>query len=228
MQHHKDQGQRLSGPFVTLHHPMGVKTDSFGKCQGTFSWSARDKICEGRYAASMPTLAPLIDVLRAEPLLLLFVVAACGYVAGRVSIFGLRLGVAAVLFVGLGFWALDPALKLPEVLTLLGLLLFVYTIGLSSGQRFFASLRRRGLRDNLFIALMLLACCGVTVIGAWLLGLGMLRTTGVFCGSLTNTPALATVLQTIRTRPLSVREREQAWRCRLLVIRWRIRSACWG
>jgi hypothetical protein len=45
----------------------------------------------------------------------------------------------------------DPRLKLPDALYLLGLVLFVYTIGLSSGPAFFASLRRHGVRDNLLV-----------------------------------------------------------------------------
>lgn len=154
--------------------------------------------------------APLVDLLRAEPLLLLFAVAAVGYLVGRVSVFGVRLGVAAVLFVGLGFGALDPALELPEVVTLLGLVLFVYTIGLSSGQQFFASLRRRGVWDNLFVVLVLLAAAGAAAVGARALGIGAARAAGVFCGALTNTPALATVVQTIRGRHPAGVEREAA------------------
>jgi putative transport protein len=154
--------------------------------------------------------ALVVDLLRAEPLLLLFAVAAVGYLVGRVSVFGVRLGVAAVLFVGLGFGALDPALELPEVVTLLGLLLFVYTIGLSSGQQFFASLRRRGVRDNLFVVLVLLAAAVAAVAGGRTLGIEAGRAAGVYCGALTNTPALATVVQTIRTRHPEGSAREAA------------------
>lgn len=77
-----------------------------------------------------------IQLLLNNPLLLLFVVAALGYFLGKIKIRGSSLGVAAVLFVGLAFGALHPDLKLPEIVYLLGLVLFVYTIGLSSGQAF--------------------------------------------------------------------------------------------
>ena len=49
-----------------------------------------------------------IQLLIDNPLLLLFVVAAIGYPLGQVSIRGSRLGVAAVLFAGLGVGALHP------------------------------------------------------------------------------------------------------------------------
>lgn len=143
-------------------------------------------------------MAPIIAILLDEPLLLLFVVAAFGYVLGRVSIFGFRLGVAAVLFVGLGVGALDEALQLPEIVHLLGLVLFVYTIGLSSGEHFFASLGRKGLRDNTLVLGMLLLAAALAAVLALVLGLSTPLTAGVYCGSLTNTPALAAVMQTIR------------------------------
>ena len=86
--------------------------------------------------------------LHERPLLLLFGVSALGYLAGSVRIFGFSLGVAAVLFAGLvvGWWV--PGVELPEFVAQLGLVLFVYTVGLASGPGFFASLRLRGMRDN--------------------------------------------------------------------------------
>src|SRR5512136_1012574 len=91
----------------------------------------------------------MIQLLLDNPLLLLFVVAAIGYPLGQIKIRGSSLGVAAVLFVGLAAGSLHPDLKLPEVIYTLGLVLFVYTGGLSSGPGFFASFQRKGLRDNL-------------------------------------------------------------------------------
>ncbi len=140
----------------------------------------------------------LIELLVSEPLLLLFVVAALGYVLGRVSIGGFRLGVAAVLFVGLAIGALDPEMKLPEIVHLLGLVLFVYSIGLASGQHFFASLKRKGLRDNLFVLGMLVLAALVAAGCDRFFELPAGRTAGVYCGSTTNTPALAAVMQTMR------------------------------
>ena len=70
------------------------------------------------------------------------IVAAIGYAAGQIKIAGTSLGIAAVLFVVLFFGALDPWLKLLDAIYLLGLAVFVYTIGLSSGPTFFRTLRR--------------------------------------------------------------------------------------
>lgn len=140
----------------------------------------------------------MIQLMIDNPLLLLFVVAAVGYPLGQIKIGGSSLGVAAVLFAGLAFGSLHPDLKLPEVVYLLGLVLFVYTIGLSSGSGFFASFRRKGLRDNALIAGALCFAAGLTVVVHNLLNLKPTLTAGIFAGSFTNTPALAGVLEYLK------------------------------
>jgi putative transport protein len=136
----------------------------------------------------------VIDLLLANPLLLLFVVVAIGYPLGRLKVGGVSLGVAAVLFAGLAVGALHPDLKLPDVVYQLGAVVFVYTIGLASGRGFFGSLRRRGLRDNAF-AVGVIGLAAV-VAGTTALALGQRGTTagGLFAGALNNTPALAAAL----------------------------------
>ncbi|HEU5086664.1 MAG TPA: TrkA C-terminal domain-containing protein, partial [Roseiflexaceae bacterium] len=149
----------------------------------------------------------MIDILRSNPLLLLFLVAAIGYPLGRIRVGGTSLGVASVLFVGLAFGALDPDLKLPEIVYQLGLIIFVYTIGLSSGPSFFAALRRKGLRDNLLVLVILVVAGVITAILARTAQLPGPLAAGLFAGSLTNTPALAGALEQIgRTVAPDVRE----------------------
>ena len=142
----------------------------------------------------------MIELLVENPLLLLMVVTAIGYAIGRITIKGSSLGVAAVLFVGLAVGAVDPRLALPEAIYLLGLVTFVYTVGLSSGPGFFASFTPRGLRDNLFILAMLLVAGGLAAGANLVLGMAPTVAAGIFAGSLTNTPALAGVLDALRTQ----------------------------
>src|SRR5205085_559608 len=65
----------------------------------------------------------MLRLLLDNPMLLLFVVGAIGYPLGHVKILGSKLGVAAVLFVGLAAGALHPEMKLPELVYQLGLVL---------------------------------------------------------------------------------------------------------
>ncbi len=117
---------------------------------------------------------------------------------GRVRVRGVAPGVAAVLFVGLAASAWDPALRLPEIVPQLGLSLFVYTIGLSSGPGFFASFRTRGMRDAALALGLVTAGAAMTVAAAKLLSLPASTAAGLFSGAVTNTPALAAVIQQLR------------------------------
>ena len=140
----------------------------------------------------------MIQLLLDNPLLLLFVVAAIGYLLGRIKIGGSSLGVAAVLFAGLAIGSLHPDLKLPELIYQLGLVLFVYTIGLSSGPGFVASFQRKGLRDNLLVVGVLGFAVLLVIAAAYLLDLKPTLAAGLYAGSLTNTPALAGVLDYVK------------------------------
>ena len=143
-------------------------------------------------------LRGMIQLLVDQPLLLLFAVLAAGFALGRVKIAGISLGVAAVLFVGLGAGALDQRLQLPEIVQRFGLVLFVYTVGVASGPGFIASFKRRGLRDAAFtIGLLTLAALGTVALHLFL-GVSGPRAAGLFAGSLTNTPALAAVIERLR------------------------------
>jgi putative transport protein len=149
----------------------------------------------------------MIDILLESPLLLLFLVSAIGYLLGQISIGGIKLGVAAVLFVGLAFGALHPDMKLPEVIYLLGLVVFVYAIGLGSGAAFFASFRHKGLRDNMFILAMLLTGAALTGLVQRLFSLRPAVAAGMFAGSFTNTPTLAGVLDYLKAHaPAELRD----------------------
>lgn len=149
----------------------------------------------------------MVEILAQNPLLLLFVVVAIGYPLGRIRVWGTGLGVAAILFVGLAFGALSPDLKLPEIVYSLGLVLFVYALGLGSGPGFFGSFRRQGLRDNGF-AVGMIAFAAVCTAGLQMvLHLKPALAAGMFAGSLTNTPALAGLLDWVAAyAPPALRE----------------------
>ncbi len=145
-------------------------------------------------------LAHVVRYLKDNPLMLLFVVAASGYLVGKVKVAGVSLGVAAVLFAGLAIGALDPDLKLPELVYLFGLVLFVYTIGQSSGPGFFASFRKGALRDNAAVLAVLVLSATLSVVLSRALGLRSTFGAGLFAGATTNTPALASVLEALQSK----------------------------
>jgi putative transport protein len=141
----------------------------------------------------------LIEILESNPLLLLFLVVAIGYWIGQIHIRGSRVGVAAVLFVGLAFGALDAGLTIPLVVLELGLVLFVYTIGLANGPGFFSKFQREGYREVLFITGIMVIPALLVVVFHFTFDLTPATTAGIFTGMSTNTPALASVLDLINS-----------------------------
>lgn len=140
----------------------------------------------------------MIETLVQSPLLLLFTVIAIGYGIGEVRIRGFKLGVAAVLFVGLGFGALSPELSVPQFIIFLGLAIFVYTIGLSSAPAFFASFRKHGVKDVYFATFtIMISALLAWAAGKWM-GFDAALTGGLYAGASTNTPALAGLLDAIQ------------------------------
>jgi putative transport protein len=139
----------------------------------------------------------LVDFLAEQPLLVLFFVIGAGYFLGSISVFRFSLGPAAVLFTGIAMGGIDPRLRIPEVIPALGLILFVYTTALQSGSTFFNSFGERAIRAN-FVALGVISSAALLCAAAaalWNIGPALI--VGVFTGSLTNTPALASSIEAI-------------------------------
>ncbi len=76
--------------------------------------------------------------------LVLFLILAIGSGIGQLSYRGISLGAAGVLFAGMVFGHFG--FKVPKEVTDLGLLLFVYSVGLAAGPSFFRTFRRHGIR----------------------------------------------------------------------------------
>ncbi len=136
-----------------------------------------------------------------EALLHLFIAAALGSFLGNFKWRGNSLGVAAILFVGLAIGALRPDVRIPDVIKLLGLAIFVYSIGLSSGPAFFSSFKKRG-ATNIILTVTVLSLLSVLLGAASIfLGFDASGAAGMLAGITTNTPALAGLLDAIQSSP---------------------------
>lgn len=140
----------------------------------------------------------MIQILSESPLLLLFVVLAVGAPLGKIKIAGVNLGIASILFTGLAFGALSPSIKLPAIVYEIGLVLFIYCIGISSGEQFFGNLKRKGWRENLLTFSILFVAFLIMLSVSAFSDIKHSYIAGIFAGSLTNTPALAASLEFIK------------------------------
>ena len=104
------------------------------------------------------------------------------------------LGTAGVLFVALVFG--HYGLSVPREVQDLGLLLFVYSVGLQAGPRFFRTFRRQGSRFVAIGAAVALTGAAVTAGLALWLKIPDDLAAGLYTGALTCTPALAAAMDT--------------------------------
>lgn len=141
------------------------------------------------------------------PVFILFSVIALGAVVGSLKLRNTSLEAAGVFFVALVFGHFQCII--PREVTEIGLVLFVYSVGLRAGPRFFSILRRRG-GALLGVGLGSTAVgAGTTVLLASVFGFAPAIAAGLYCGATTCTPALAAVLDAVG-RALSPADRGAA------------------
>ena len=147
----------------------------------------------------------LRTLLETSPMTTLFLVIAAGYLVGEINVKGFALGSGAVLFVGLACGAFAPKAALPGMLGTLGLLLFLYCVGVQYGGDWY-----RGLKSPSGLKANVAACCGLAASAA--VALVILRTRavgppeslGIFAGATTSTPALQAVLDALGNQDAAV------------------------
>lgn len=136
-----------------------------------------------------------MSILLAEQMLVLFTILAVGSWLGGLSFKGITLGTAGILFVAMVFGHFG--LSVPRAIMDLGLLLFVYAVGLQAGPSFFRTFRSRGIQYVIIALVVVLAGGIVTLVVAASLHLPYDLASGLFTGALTCTPALASAIDVV-------------------------------
>jgi putative transport protein len=133
-----------------------------------------------------------MTALISDQMLVLFIILAVGALLGSFSWRGISLGTAGVLFIALVFGHFG--FLVPKVIMDLGLLLFVYAVGLQAGPRFFRMFRKQGMRYVVIGVSVALTGALATLGLALLLKVPDDLAAGIYAGALTCTPALAAAL----------------------------------
>ena len=127
---------------------------------------------------------------------LLSIVAVLGLWLGHLKIKGIGFGIGGVLFGGIlvGHFVKKFGIHLdPHTLHFIqefGLILFVYTIGIQVGPGFFSSLKKSGLKLNMF-ALMIVGLGALMVVLLFkVFHVPLPVILGIYSGAVTNTPSL--------------------------------------
>ena len=139
----------------------------------------------------MNTLHILLDT----PLFCLFFTIALGLLLGKVSLRGISLGAAGVLFVALVVGHFGYAI--PEGVGKLGLVLFIYCIGISAGGRFFSALSKHGVRSVIIAIVTMASGALILYFGQQVLDLPKDIALGLYAGAFSSAPALAAAAESI-------------------------------
>lgn len=134
-----------------------------------------------------------MDILLSPNYLMLFLIISIGLIIGRLKIRGFSLDMSAVIFVALLFGHLG--FSLPGEFQQIGLVFFIFTIGLQAGPGFFGAFKRNG-RNLVVLAVSIVfsAALAALAIGK-MMGLDNVMTMGLFNGALTSTPGLASAIE---------------------------------
>ena len=135
--------------------------------------------------------------LFSNPLIVLFLIMGIGLILGNISIRGISLGLSGVLFMAL--LAGHYGLHVPAGIGDLGLAIFVYCIGLGTGNRFFSSLSNQGGKLACLSLLIVAISAATTCILGYIFKIPADLSAGIFAGACTSTPALAAASETMTT-----------------------------
>ena len=135
-----------------------------------------------------------------QAVIVISLISAVGLVLGKISIWGVSLGVTFVFFVGImaGHFGLSIDPQMLNYAESFGLIIFVYALGVQVGPGFFSSLGKGGLKLNMLAMLVVLLGIVMTLGFHWTTGVSLPDMVGILNGAVTNTPALGAAQQTLK------------------------------
>jgi len=145
------------------------------------------------------------DIIGTQPILAIFLAIGVGYLVGQISIGGFSLGVGAVLFVGLAIGWFAPKAQITGPISLTGLIMFLYGVGILYGRQFFEGMSGAAGRKYNFLALIAVGAGLVVALGlGHAFGVKIGHTLGIFAGSMTSTATLQAALEVMNSKDPSI------------------------
>ncbi|MFT6925719.1 MAG: putative transport protein [Psychromonas sp.] len=141
----------------------------------------------------------LITELVTKDYFVLFLVIGLGTALGNVRVKGISFDTSAVIFVAIFFGYLynlyGVNFNIPPIIQSVGLVLFIYTIGMQAGPSFFSSFKEQG-TTLLVLAGTTVLTGGITAVAiAYIYDVDMNMMSGLLTGALTSTPGLAASIE---------------------------------
>lgn len=138
----------------------------------------------------------LQELLRAHPEIAFFLVLGLGYLLAKIRLGGFKLGVVTGTLLA-GVLVGQLGVTLPNVLKQCFFLLFLFAIGFRTGPQFFRGLRSEGLTHAALAAVVASTGLLVAYVASRILGYDPGTAAGLVAGSLTESAAIGTAMDTI-------------------------------
>jgi len=133
-----------------------------------------------------------MDILGSE-YFILFLIITFGIIIGKVKIFGITLDSSAVIFVALFFGHFG--FSVPDIFQQIGLIFFIYSIGIQAGPGFFESFQKKGFQLIVIAATVVVSGAAIAITAGYLFDIDFKLAVGLFTGALTSTPGLAAAIE---------------------------------
>jgi len=131
-----------------------------------------------------------------------FLIVALGFIIGNIKIKGISLDISAVIFVALIFGHFG--IQIPKDFQYIGLVLFIFTVGIQAGPGFFDSFKSKG-KQILVIATLIIVSGGLTTFGvSYFFNIDYNIAIGMFTGALTSSPGLAAAIDSTNSPLASI------------------------
>lgn len=137
-----------------------------------------------------------------ENYIVLFLIIALGFLLGRIKVKGISLDISAVIFVALLFGHFGYSVS--RDIQFIGLLLFIFTVGIEAGPGFFQAFQSKGIQLSILSVILVSSAGLVTFIVALIFNIDMKLAVGLFTGALTSTPGLAVAIDSTRSTTASI------------------------
>ena len=138
----------------------------------------------------------ILDFLKGvftNDIMIVFCIAALGYLLGSVSIKGLNLGTSGILIVALVFGHFN--LLVPAALKNIGLICFVTAVGFIAGPGFFRNFKKSAISYVVLGFVIILSGAATCIAIMKLAGIETSLAVGMMSGALTSTPGLAAAIE---------------------------------
>ena len=148
----------------------------------------------------------ILDILKSNPQVVVFLAIAIGYFIGRLKIFGFSMGsTAGVLIAALVLGQMD--INVPPLLKAVGFALFIFTIGYKIGPQFFGALKKEGLNYIWISLVVTFTGLGMAILLGKVFGFDRGITAGLLGGALTQSSVIGTAEGAIKHLAVSAADK---------------------